>query len=142
MDTFLQELIPGRVQTGDEKFVPVARYYPAMDYFLYLREDVSYRSDRVDGALTLLWHPYEDRLVGIMLKEFRALFQQVKPALDDQEFLPIATLIAEALLHGGAEALMSAVEGERREKLRQKYQVAIVFVAGFRVASQELKRAA
>ena len=33
---------------SQSQFQPVAKYYPEMDFMLYLNEDCSYRADRVD----------------------------------------------------------------------------------------------
>ena len=80
MDAFLNKLSLG--QTVEEGgFRPVARYYPPMDFLLYLKEDCSYRADRVDQFLTLLWHPYKDELVGIKLKGIRFIYEKNKERL-------------------------------------------------------------
>lgn len=99
-------------------FVPVARYYPAMDFLLYLNADCAYRADRVDTFLTLLWHPLEDRLVGLKLKGFRFLFNQVKAisGLEEADFLPVVKLLETALVGGVAEAAMTRIEQKRVEE--------------------------
>lgn len=61
-----------------QPFKPVARYYEAMDCVIYLLEDLAYSADRVDGFLTLLWHPHEERLIGVKLKGFRFLFGRLQ----------------------------------------------------------------
>src|SRR5216684_613546 len=77
---FMKEVSP----SGIKEFTPCARYYETMDLLLYLQEDLSYRADRVDEFLTLLWHPQEDRAIGVKLKGFRFLFQRLKAALAAQ----------------------------------------------------------
>ena len=50
------------------QFKPGAFYYPAMDWLIYLAEDVAYRSDSlVQGVVEVLWHPHEDRIVGMKI---------------------------------------------------------------------------
>ena len=67
--TYLDQLLGGSGPAREGEFSPVSRYYPEMDYLLYLKEDCSYRADRVDGVLTLLWHPYREQLVGLRFAE-------------------------------------------------------------------------
>lgn len=50
------------------EFKPCVGYYSAMNLILYLNEDCSYRAQYVDSFLEVLWHPYEDKIVGIKLK--------------------------------------------------------------------------
>ncbi len=39
-----------------------------MDQLFYLSEDVSYRSEQlIPGVVEVLWHPDEDRVVGIKI---------------------------------------------------------------------------
>jgi hypothetical protein len=100
---------------SDAPFSPVARYYPGMDFLLYLNQDCSYRADRVDPFLTVLWHPYEDRLVGVKLKGFRFLFDRIKSVLDLKEdhFVLVVKAIEIALVGGVAEAMMLKQETSR-----------------------------
>jgi hypothetical protein len=73
----IEDLLPaGWSETSIPEFVPAARYYAPMDSVVYLKEDVSYRADRIDAFLTLLWHPHEDRAVGLKIKGFRFLFDR------------------------------------------------------------------
>lgn len=47
-------------------FTPSTQYYPAMDELIILTEDVSHRSQWCsDLPIEILWHPYEDRIVGM-----------------------------------------------------------------------------
>ncbi len=129
MSNFLELLAPSDESPRGATFVPVARFYPAMDFLLYLAEDVSYRADRVDEILTVLWHPYEERLVGIKLKGFACLVQEVKRALGNQDIsvMPLVTLVAEALMQGGAQKLIAEHEQPRRDAMRRKYLLAVDF---------------
>ena len=123
------------------KFKPHSRYHAGMDFLLYLKEDVSYRADRVDAFLTLLWHPYEDRLVGLKLKGFHFIFQRVKSILDlkNRDFLPLVKALEVALTGGVAECMMNALEQQRIE---EKYQKAKEFAKRVRVPPEEWKLAA
>jgi hypothetical protein len=129
-------------------FEPIARYYETMDILLYLNADMSYRADRVDEWLTLLWHPYKKALIGIQLKGFRCVCRKsaflAGIAKNDKVFLPLAALVANRFLKDEVEALIEAPGDERREALMRKYDQALAFVAGehARVSIEELKRAA
>jgi hypothetical protein len=103
------------------KFIPCARYYETMDLLLYLEEDLSYRADRVDEFLTLLWHPQEDRAIGVKLKGFRFLFQRLKAALAAQNvqlgdgvFVSLVAALEVAMT--SLSAVMAQAERERREQ--------------------------
>lgn len=141
MNSYLQRLLGDVAAASQGEFKPVARYYPEMDYLLYLKEDCSYRADRVDGVLTLLWHPYKDELVGLRFKGFRALFKQLRPALAEADFLPLVTFVAEALLRVGDD-LVEKMEEQRKEELRKKYRMAIDFAVNAQVSKEELERIA
>jgi hypothetical protein len=108
-----------------EPFTPIATYYQTMDYLLYLKEDVSYRADRVDKLLTLLWHPHEENLVGIQLKGFRYVCREhpllSNLARDDDVFLPLAALVASLFLKDEAETLIRSPRKENVEALMKKY---------------------
>lgn len=145
MTSFMEQLSPSWNPDSDG-FRPVARYYPAMDHLLYLNEDCTYRADRVDEWLTLLWHPYKWELVGIKLKGIRAIFREflTGPNGVEGDVLPIAELLGLLLMSGGAANIMKAHEGARREKLQHKYRLALRFAANENavVLSSELRRAA
>lgn len=127
-------------------FQACARYYEPMDFLLYLREDLPYRADRVDSFLTLLWHPHEERAIGVKLKGFRFLFQQLQAIVRAQ---------GGALPENGFPTLMSAVEvamtaglgasvtaGAERKRLLKSYATAKVLVKAVRFDPRELKQAA
>jgi hypothetical protein len=145
MTSFMEQLSP-RWNPDSNGFHPVARYYPAMDHLLYLKEDCTYRADRVDEWLTLLWHPYKWDLVGIKLKGIRAIFRHFLTDSDRKEadVLPIAELLGLLLMSGGAEGIIEKHEMPRREELKRKYRLAFRFVANENatVLSSELRRAA
>jgi len=54
-------------------FKPKVTYYSAMDFILYLTEDVSYRTEYVDSLLEILWHPQEDRMVGVKVSNVQLI---------------------------------------------------------------------
>jgi hypothetical protein len=124
MTSFMEQLSPSWDPDSAE-FKPVARYYSAMDHILYLKEDCSYRADRVDEWLTLLWHPYKWELVGIKLKSVSVFRNFLN---DSDDVFPIAEIL---------------VVISRRAKLNQKYSLAIQFAANENAAisSDELRRA-
>jgi hypothetical protein len=117
-----------------------------MDFLLYLKEDCSYRADRVDQFLTLLWHPYKDELVGIKLKGIRVIYNKTKDRLaaGGVTSWPIFALLSEILLDLLAKPLIAQLEPSKQERLRDKYRRAIQFAANenAEVSSEELKRAA
>lgn len=59
----------------------------------------SCRADRVDEYLTLLWHAREPALVGIKLKGFRSLFDDLKERglIEEAHFIPLCRIVAEVL---------------------------------------------
>jgi hypothetical protein len=146
MTSFLEQLAPYAAASDEKPFRPVARYYPPMDFLLYLNEDCSYCADRVDKFLTLLWHPYEDKLVGIKLKGLRYIFNQKRDRLSKYGTLswPIFALLSEILMDVLAEPMLAVAEESRREMLREKYREAVLFVAkeNAHVSTEELKKAA
>lgn len=123
------------------QFFPVARFHPEMDIIQYLTEDCSYRAERVDGTLTLLWHPYEQRLVGVAIKGFHFLFQRVKEqhGVSDKMFLPLVDFIQAALENGAGDEIM---EEATRRKRQEQYDTAKRFTATAGVPAEELRRVA
>ena len=137
------------VSIREELFVPVARYFPDMDYVLYLNTDCSYRADRVDTFLTVLWHPQEDKLVGVKLKGFRFIFSQLQKIIElkDNDFVLLVKAIEIALVGGYAESLLAKVEQERHMGFYHKAieltkGVELKIDAPLRLAVESLGRAA
>jgi hypothetical protein len=128
MNSILEEIsLLGEVKK--QAFKAEARYYSGMDFLLYLNEDCSYRADRVDSSLTLLWHPYEDKLVGLKLKGFLAICQILNDLLEDKSMEPIPVerllkLLKFTLERRAADGLLEKLELER---LRERYEKAIKF---------------
>jgi hypothetical protein len=105
------------------EFQKSARYYAPMDVLLYLEEDVAYRADRVDPFLTLLWHPYEQRAVGIKLKGFRCIYEWTREIfatrgihLTSDDFLPLITAFEVAMTAGRGAILTRETEQKRFEE--------------------------
>jgi hypothetical protein len=99
----------GLSSTGE--FKPCAHYYSAMDHVLYLREDVSYRAERVDRFLSLLRHPHEERLVGLKVEGWRSLSARLQCILRsagaevvDSGTVPLSAAVEMAMTAGAAAA--------------------------------------
>jgi hypothetical protein len=115
--TVIGELAPG---VELKTFEPRARYYEPMDFLLYLCEDVAYRADRIDPFLTLLWHPSEDRAIGVKLKGCRFLFDRMRAILGakrinvtESRFYPFVQALEVAMTAGlGAKVMAEACEAE------------------------------
>jgi hypothetical protein len=143
----LDDLLPDR-EAGQPiaPFTPSARYYEPMDYILYLEADTAYRADRVDRFLTLLWHPYEERAIGVKLKGFRFIFERTREILHSQgveiaqvEFVPLITAFEVAMTAGLGAAVMAVAE---RERFDEKYATARELIKAVRFDPRELLQAA
>jgi hypothetical protein len=141
-----------------QPFRPIARYYEAMDCVIFLQEDVAYSADRVDGFLTLLWHPHEEKLIGVKLKGFRFLFGRLQAILRDANvsvpdtaFVPLIKAIELALTtrlfalfeQAGedGEAETNVLE-EKRKQIESRYKQASELVDSVTVDTRELMKAA
>ena len=122
-----------RLYAMSEPFKVTAYFDREMDQLIYLRTNESYRADRVDGYLTLLWHAYEPQLVGIKLKGFRSIFDQFKEKglVDESHFIPLCKAIS-MILHYRAEihdignreaAALRAKFYRRAEELVEDYRI-------------------
>lgn len=133
-----------RATRPKDRFEPIARYYPEMDLLLFLNEECSYRSDRIDPFLTVLWHSKDERLVGLKLKGFRFIFEQAKSILELREdaFLPLVKAIEIALVGSLGELMMKRAEKDRIERLRDRYEQAKQLAKKISVPPDEWKRAA
>lgn len=127
-------------------FTPSARYYGPMDYILYLEEDTAHRADRVDRFLTLLWHPYEERAIGVKLKGFRFIFERMRQILEaqgtpvgDNAFVPLITAFEVAATAGLGATLMASAD---RQRLDEKYARARGLIRAVHFDARELLKAA
>lgn len=104
--TTLEDLLPnGWAGEVFGEFRPGASYSAPMDCVIYLREDVSYRAERIDQFLTILWHPDQEIVVGVKLKGCRFLFGVLRSAVKsvtgndvpDHAFMPLLGAVELAL---------------------------------------------
>ena len=121
-------------------------YYAPMDVVLYLEEDVAYRADRVDRFLTLLWHPYEKRAIGIKLKGFRFIYDRMCEILKthgipvpEDGFLPLVTAFEVAMTAGQGAAMMLSAEQQR---FTERYAQARAIIQDVRFDTREMALAA
>ena len=64
--TTISELWASENATGDQAFKASAKYLPAMDCLIYLREDCSYRAVRLNPFTTVLLHPQVARAAPVV----------------------------------------------------------------------------
>ena len=59
------------IEVDDElpEFTPCVRYFPMFGSLVYLSEECSYRASRVSESMTVLLHPYEERVIGLQLHD-------------------------------------------------------------------------
>ena len=94
-------ILPAELVRSDRGFVVTARYLSSMDQLVFLESDAPYRADRVDVFLTLLWHPHEDRIIGVKIKGFGFLYNTLKKIcgdFNDESFVPFVKLLELALV--------------------------------------------
>lgn len=115
---------------------PVVCHHDSMDFILYLEDDLAYRADRVDSYLTVLWHPHDERIVGLKLKGFRYAFDGLK--LDESAFVPLVRVVSELLMEGWARAIIDKYEEPRKQALRRKYLLAMEFANKKQIRVSEL----
>ncbi len=141
-DDFLANLLDSTRAEDSAKsgFKPVARYFEALDCVIYLNEDVSYRADRVDTYLTLLWHPYADRVVGVRFKGFKFIFRQLQSimgGLKEAPFLPLIKVLELVLTAGYADVGLAKQE---RNRLQEKYDSARAVIGEAHLGPEELMK--
>ena len=110
--------ITGGESTPD--FRPVAYYDGKMDALMYVNANCSYKAERINQYVTVLWHPYDNsRPVGFKLKGFRHLFGRLVAAgaIDESEF---GSFIAwfKLILAITAEEKLDEVKVKRFERAR------------------------
>lgn len=122
----------------------MARYFSAMDFLLYVKEDCNYVEDRIDRRLTLLWHPYEERAVGVRIKGYRAVYQAVLRILKAQDedfdiekgFISVMSALEVAMLTGDGEAMIAEAEQKR---IDEGYRQARRIVKGAKVSADKVR---
>lgn len=142
MASFIEQLAPEFAGGEIPAFAPGVKYYPNMDYLIYKQEAGSYRADRVDAFLTVLWHPTEDRLIGVKLKSWRLLLQKVAAAFDlKPEFeFPLVKALEFALAEEFAKEVMTNFDGRspsERYRRAQLYSEAIHMTYPVRVSKRD-----
>ncbi|WP_145609242.1 hypothetical protein [Nitrospirillum amazonense] len=93
-----------RLYASAAEFAPTAYFDHEMDQLIYVRTSDSYRADRVDEWLTLLWQADDMKLVGVKIKGFRSLFDKAMAAglVEEKHFIPLCktlSLILEASIN-------------------------------------------
>jgi len=136
-----------------EPFEPCATYSAPMDCIVYLREDESYRADRIDQFLTILWHPHEDRVIGIKLKGIRFLFESLRSIVQtvtrkdplDDKFVPLVGAIELALKMRAGVVLTEKFEKNRvvdLVSLNRSYELARGIVDGVTFDTRQISNMA
>lgn len=144
MNHILDTLAPNGWEPSEGSFEPFARYLPAMDFLLYVKEDCSYVEERIDGRLTLLWHPQGEPAIGIRIKGFKALYQSLARILkaqniDLEQHFPFVSLISAlelAMLSGAGDAM---IEDTERQRIEDGYRRAKEIVDNATVSSEGLQ---
>ena len=82
------------------QFKPTVWFDREMDQLVCLQHDCSFRADRIDPILTLLWHPVKDEIVGVKLKGIRSIFEEIVKAekYADRDFMPLVDVIGGVML--------------------------------------------
>ena len=125
MTTITKLWASAHASSGSDAYVPTAKYIPAMDCLIYLREDCSYRAVRLNQSLTVLLAPYEDRPVGVKFKGVREMYERlgsIARSLGVQGKMPPLRLVAlwELAYTEDGEAHTEAAERERQRGLAKR----------------------
>ena len=130
----------GDLFTDDSNtFEPIAFYNPEMDYLMYINEDCSYRADRISRALTVLWHPYEEKkLIGFKLKGFRLMFNRVKDtsAISEDQFPDIMQWLTLAIYRSAEEIIAE----HEKQRLREISALARQLAGNYRIKPETFTR--
>lgn len=82
----------------NDEFIPCATYFSAMDELICLTEDCSYRSDVADLYLDILYHPHEERIVGVKLKEAKFLLTAARRIVANIQQNPYTIFVSVAIV--------------------------------------------
>jgi hypothetical protein len=117
-------------------FEPAAFFDAEMDQLIYLSTNAPYRADRIDPFLTLLWDADKPNLVGVKIKGFRAVFEQLKTAglVVEDHFVPLCEIIGK-LLHLTVSERTELDQGHYRAKF---YRHAEQVVGDYRIEPQKM----
>ncbi|MBK8200450.1 MAG: hypothetical protein IPK75_19045 [Acidobacteria bacterium] len=118
--------------SATKPFKPSAKYNHGLDVLAYRAEGGTCVADRVDGFLTILWDKEQKRIVGIRLKGFRWVFNELKGRFKwtDADFLPLVKVL-EAVMSDGLGLQIVADQ-------REKYELAKGCVRNFHLTREEL----
>ena len=107
----------------------------AMDQLIHLTTNESYRAQRIDEYLTILWAPNQMRIIGVKIKGFRSLFESFKEEglLEESQYLPLCSAIA---------AIMKRFVGEASEERAKWYTAAEETVGNARIGKDTYHLAA
>lgn len=128
-----------RLYAEARSFEPTAYFDPEMDQLVYTTSNDSYRADRVDARLTILWDTHELKIIGIKLKGFRSLFEQMKATglVEESHFLPLCKVISLLLQNIVRSANGKDSDADFRERAKW-YQKAEEFVGNYRFDERQL----
>lgn len=143
ISSFLEE-IRGSNTPQNWHFEPFAEYDHEMDFMIYLREECSYVADRMSTFLTVLWHPYEPRIVGVKVKGCHFLFGHLRDLLElkETDFMPLVKVVRAAFMMGFAEKLIIGVEPQRQAQLNEMFEQAQAVTADVNLSPDEWRKAA
>lgn len=121
------DLLEG-LTAGD--FAPKANFITEADLLLFVNEDCSYATQRVDPYLSMLWHPTENKIVGFKLKGIRYVFNQIKEELKltDKDWLPLS---------GYLESVFTVLASRALDKANE-YLIAKSLAGSQRISTREL----
>lgn len=96
-EQWLMDLMNGRGVADLRPFRPTTLYVSQLDELLFVLEDCSWRCEPIDCMLSLLLHPYEERVVGVKIAEARVIVEaaRAEQGLSPADPVP-AALVAES----------------------------------------------
>jgi len=132
-----------RLYAMAKPFEPTAYFDSEMDQLVYLTSNASYRAERVDSYLTILWDARELRIIGIKLKGFRSLFDELKAArlVEESHFFPLCKAISMLMQRMVASANPAKDEPPYKQRASW-YKKAEEFVGDYRFDERQLMMAA
>jgi hypothetical protein len=109
--------MPKKKKAVPREYKPSIFCIPGFDGIIYLGADVSYRADRIDDYLTLLWHPHKPELVGVKITEVGGLVYPLgilnsRPSVP----VPFKQLLQRARYHANSKNPDTVRESNLRDK--------------------------
>lgn len=116
-----------QVPGGSESFTPRAGYFSAMDCLIYLSEDISYQAVRLSPWITVLVDPARDCAVGVKIKGFRFVVEQLRAILvpiakdlgiqvSEPDYVALISILEVAFTASLGEQATTEAENERRKR--------------------------